>query len=353
MSTARLSLNDQLRHAFRTGALPPSPEAERSFECERRAKEVRVATGMPDTSGRGLSFYLPCEMLLQRDLSTLTSAAGANLVSPTERPFLLPILFPYSILANPALNIMCLSGLVGNVSLPIVSSSQVSGFVAQAASFQTGDMQFGQNCVLSPHLLTTTLKVSRQLIFSSGMDIMNGVIQHVLASIGAALDKAALLSDGAGSATKGVLNVTGTNSTTFGAPSAFPSLLAMQTPILQTNPRLNSVAWIGSNPTREKLMQKPKATAGVGFCWEKGANGDEIASWPAFAHSALDSSGQIVGGDWSSLVFASWGQDAIEVTVDAVTGATTNQVKIYASVMCDFAVARPAAFSISSDSAAQ
>jgi HK97 family phage major capsid protein len=171
--------------------------------------------------------------------------------------------------------------------------------------------------------------------------------------MGSALDRAALLSDGTASATKGVLNIAGINSTTFGAAAAFPALLAMQTPILQTNPKLNSLAWIASNPTREKLMQKTKAAAGVGFCWKKGARGDEIASWPVYANSNLDASGQIVVGDWSSFVFASWGPDAIAITVDNFTGASTNQVKIYASAMVDFAISRPAAFSISSDSAAQ
>ena len=127
------------------------------------------------------------------------------------------------------------------------------------------------------------MKVSRTLIYSAGMDIMAGVIKEVLSSMGAALDKAALLSDGTGSSTKGALNISGTNSITFGAASSFPALLAMQTPILATNPRLNSLAWIASNPTREKLMQKPKATAGVGFCWEKGSSGDEIAGWPVYA----------------------------------------------------------------------
>jgi HK97 family phage major capsid protein len=351
MSTRRFNdLNHLLQRAFRDGAIPASPEAQLSYDCERRAKEVGAATGISGAPGRGPSFYLPLE-LLARDLSTLSNAAGAYLVSPADRPLLLPLLKPYSVLAN--LNVTHLSNLVGNLSLPLVSSTQVSGFTAQNASYTTGDLQLSLPVSCVPHLLTTTVKVSRTLIYSAGMDIMNGVIKEVLSSMGAALDKAALLSDGTGSSTKGALNISGTNSTTFGAASSFPALLAMQTPILQTNPSLNSLAWVASNPTREKLMQKPKVTAGVGFCWEKGSSGDEIASWPVYASTNLDASGQIVAGDWSSFYFCSWGPDALQLVVDNITGAATGQIKIYATAMVDFAIARPAAFSVSSDSAAQ
>jgi hypothetical protein len=60
-----------------------------------------------------------------------------------------------------------------------------------------------------------------------------------------------------------------------------------------------------------------------------------------------------VAGDFASLVCATWGPDAIAIVVDKVTGAGKNQVKIYASIMADIAVARPAAFTVSTDSAAQ
>ena len=66
---------------------------------------------------------------------------------------------PRPIIANPALNVTRLSGLVKNVSLPIVSTAQTSGFVAQDAAYQTGDMVFALPCVMVPHLLTTQLKV--------------------------------------------------------------------------------------------------------------------------------------------------------------------------------------------------
>ena len=126
MSTRRSNdLNNLLQRAFRDGALPPSPEAELSLDCERRAKEVgRATTGYPGRPDEDRVFYLPLE-LLARDLSTLSNAAGAYLVSPADRPLLLPLLKPYSVLAN--LNVTHLSNLVGNLSLPLVSSTQVAG----------------------------------------------------------------------------------------------------------------------------------------------------------------------------------------------------------------------------------
>jgi len=335
MSTKALSLNQQLLHAFRTGALPPSPEAERSFECERAAKEF----GLPGVTRIAPTFYLPVEMLAQRDLSTLTATAGADLVG-LAKPTLLSLLRPYSILANPALNVTHLSGLTTNVSLPIVSSAQVSDFVAQAAAFQTGDLVFSLPCVMTPHLITTQLNVSRALLFRSGMDLEKGILQEIYASLGAVLDAAALTSDGTASATKGIIATSGVNSATFGAPAAYPALLSMQTPVLKTNPRQNSLAWVASNNTREKLMAKAKsATATAGMCWD---DNDRIANWPAFPNSNLDATDKIVCGDFSSLVCATWGPDAIAIVVDAVTGAGKNQVKIYGSILADIAVARPA-----------
>jgi hypothetical protein len=40
-------LNDQLRHAFRTGSLPPSHEAEQSFEAERRLESRLIPAILP------------------------------------------------------------------------------------------------------------------------------------------------------------------------------------------------------------------------------------------------------------------------------------------------------------------
>ena len=141
-------------------------------------------------------------------MSTLSSAAGAYTVG-LEKPSLFSLLRPYSIIANPALNVTRLSGLVGNVSLPIVSTAQTSGFVAQDAAYTSGDMAFALPCVMTPHLLTTQLKVSRKLLYSAGMDIEAGILKEVYSSLGAALDTAALLSDGSSSATTGVLATAG------------------------------------------------------------------------------------------------------------------------------------------------
>jgi HK97 family phage major capsid protein len=345
MSTKALSLNDQLIHAFRTGSLPPSEQAERSLDCERQVKEFNLL----DVTRFAPTFYLPCDML-QRDLSTLSAAAGANLVG-TLKPTLLSLLRPYSILANPALNVTHLTGLTANVSLPIVSSGQASGFSAQLASFTTGNMAFALPCTLSPHLITTQLNVSRPLLFSSGMDLQKGIMEEIYASLSQVLDAAALTSNGTVSATTGIIATAGVNQVTFAAPATFPQLLSMQTPVLKTNPRLNSVGWVASNNTREKLMAKAKsATATAGMCWDAD---DRIANWPAFPTSNLDATDVIVAGDFSSLVVATFGPDAIAIVVDLVTGAGKNQVKIYASIMADIAVARPAAFTVSTDSAAQ
>ena len=132
--TQRLSLNDQLRHAFRTGSLPPSQEAEQSFETERRLKEVRVASGIPLTrAGRGPTFYLSAEMGYAARLVHALERSEVLITVGLAKPSLFSLLRPYSIIANPALNVTRLSGLVESVSLPIVSGAQTSGFVAQDA----------------------------------------------------------------------------------------------------------------------------------------------------------------------------------------------------------------------------
>ena len=58
-------------------------------------------------------------------------------------------------------------------------------------------------------------------------------------------------------------------------------------------------------------------------------------------------------GDWSSLVVGTWGPEVIGITIDNITKASTNQIAVFGQILCDIAVARPAAFGISSDSAAQ
>jgi HK97 family phage major capsid protein len=345
MTPTRLHFNRAFQIALQNRNVAPDIAGAESVDLRRHLKIVAEEASGIVNFAEGRSFCISTGMLT-RDLSVSVPTAGGDLVS-TSKPSLIDLLRPFSAIAS--LSPTVLNGLTSNVSLPAVTVGAVTGWSAENAALTgVGDPVFALPVTLTPHLVSAQVKISRKLILSTGFDFQAGILRELYAALGGALDQAALLGNGPGNAPVGILSAPGTNALTFGAAASWPNILKFETAIGKANAPKDKLAWLGSNNTREKLKQAVKSTGNSNFIWQNG----QIADYRAEATSWLDTTDQLIFGSWDNLVIGLW-LDGIQLTVDEFTGATTNQVKITATVYADIGLLRPALFSVSTDSAAQ
>jgi hypothetical protein len=99
---------------------------------------------------------------------------------------------------------------------------------------------------------------------------------------------------------------------------------------------LDSYGVIFSPSVRKILRSTPSFTNGSITTWAeiRGAQSSpEVTDARAFA------------GAWNNMTFCIWGR-GVELTIDSITLALNNQVKIYANLLCDLGVRYPAAFAV-------
>jgi HK97 family phage major capsid protein len=341
MTDKRLPFNLAFKTALKNRSWPSDSTGEESQALERHlqvvSRESSCITG-------GNSFVIPTSTLT-RDLSVSVTTAGGYLVG-TEKPSLIDLLRPFSAIA--AYGPTVLNDLTSDVSLPAVTVGAVTGWSAENAALSTGDPVFGNPVtLLSPHLVSAQIKISRKLISSTQFDFQAGVMKELYAALGGALDQAALLGNGTGNAPLGILNAPGVGALTFGGPATWPNILKFETAVGKANAPKGKLAWLGSNNAAEKLRQAVKAS-GTSFIWEDG----EIGGYRAEATSWLDATDQLIFGAWDNLVIGIW-LDGIQILVDPFTASQTNEIKLTATLYADVGLLRPALFACSVDSAAQ
>jgi HK97 family phage major capsid protein len=340
--TNQLPFNLAFKVALKNRTWPPDSTGEEAQALEKHLQAVSREASCPS---RQQSFVIPTSALT-RDLSVGTATAGGYLVG-TEKPSLIDLLRPFSAIASFGPTV--LNDLTSDVSLPAVTVGAVTGWSAgNAVLTGVGDPVFALPVTLTPHLVSAQVKISRKLIASTKFDFQAGVMRELYKSLGGALDQAALLGTGTGNAPLGILNAPGTNAITFGASASWPAMLTFETAIGKANAPKDKLAWLGSNNTRQKLKQAPRSTGNSNFIWQ----GGQIADYRAEATSWLDASDPIIFGSWDNLVIGIW-MDGIAVLVDPYTAATTNEIRLTATLYADIGLLRPALFAVSVDSAAQ
>jgi HK97 family phage major capsid protein len=341
MTDKRLPFNLAFKTALKNRTWPPDSTGEESQALEKHLQAVSRESSRVSS---GLSFVIPTSTLT-RDLSDSVTTAGGYLVG-TEKPSLIDLLRPFSAIASFGPTV--LNDLTSDVSLPAVTVGAVTGWSAENAALSTGDPAFALPVALTPHLVSAQVKISRKLIASTQFDFQAGVLRELYAALGGALDQAALLGNGTGNAPLGILSAPGVGALTFGGPATWPNILKFETAVGKANAPKDHLAWLGSNNAAEKLRQAVKSTGSSNFIWQDGKIGDfraEASTW-------LDATDQLIFGAWDNLVIGIW-LDGIQILVDPFTAATTNEIKLTATVYADIGLLRPALFAVSVDSAAQ
>lgn len=300
------------------------------------AKEV-VAKGVQEMRKSGLavagSIQLPVmetENEEMRANGVLAQTAGAGMENiATEKLDILEPLRANMVMSQAGATY--LTGLVGNISIPAYTGSNVAwaGEVAAAAN-GAGDWS---EIKLQPHRLTAYVDVSKEFLLQDSNDAEAMLRRDIIAAIGNKLE-ATILGADAGTNEKPAGLFDGVNAMTTAVK--FGDIVDAEAELDAANVS-GAYTYILSPKAKAALRTLSKDAGSGRFVLEDG----EIEGSKALVSSNVVAKGFVVG-DFTDYVIAQWG--AIDLVVDNYTKATEGKVRLVVNAYFDAKPRRATSF---------
>ena len=223
-----------------------------------------------------------------------------------------------------------MTGLVGDVSIPVYSGSNV-GWAGEISAATDGAGTFSE-VTLSPKRLTAYIDVSKQFLIQDSNSAEEMLKRDIVAAISNKLE-ATILGSAAGSNTQpaGMFNgVVADN-----AAVTYKDVVAMEAQLENANVRGN-IKFIVSPSAKADLKTTMKGES-KNFIME----GNEVNGYPVLCTSAVPAKG-IIYGNFADLVIGQWG--GIDLTVDPYTQAASGKVRLVINAYFDAKPRRADAF---------
>lgn len=298
-------------------------------QLDERAQEV-VNAGISEMRKAGQSYsgqiVLPIEE--RAEIKATTATAGQENVAEDKLGILEP-LRANLVLSKAGASYM--TGLVGNVSIPVYSGSNV-GWAGEVAAASDGGGTFSE-VNLEPKRLTAYIDVSKQFLIQDSNSAEEMLKRDIVAAISEKLE-ATILGKDAGDATKpaGMFNGVVAEESNI----TFADVVAMETALESKNVRGNIMFLV--SPSAKGMLKSTENTTGFPkYLMEN----NEINGYPVLCSSAVTDKG-IVMGNFSDLVIGQWG--GIDLTVDPYTQAANGKVRLVINAYFDAKVRRADAF---------
>lgn len=301
------------------------------------AKEV-VAKGVQEMRKSGLavagSIQLPVleyeenEEMRANGVLAQTAGAGAENIA-TEKLDILEPLRANMVMSQAGATY--LTGLVGNISIPAYTGSNVAwaGEVAAAAN-GAGDWS---EIKLQPHRLTAYVDVSKEFLLQDSNDAEAMLRRDIIAAIGNKLESTILGADaGTDEKPEGLFN----GVTAMTTAVKFGDIVDAEAELDAANVS-GAYTYILSPKTKAALRTLSKDAGSGRFVLEDG----EIEGSKALVSSNVVAKGMVVG-DFTDYVIAQWG--AIDLVVDNYTKATEGKVRLVVNAYFDAKPRRATSF---------
>ena len=298
-------------------------------QINERAQEI-VNAGIEEMRKAGQNYssqiILPVEE--RAVIAATVATAGQENVAEDKLGILEP-LYANLVLAKAGATFM--TGLVGDVSIPVYSGSNVA-WKGEAVSADDGAGSFSE-ITLSPKRLTAYIDVTKQFLNQDSNSAESLLRADIVRALQNKLE-ATILGTTAGSATQpaGLLN----GVTADQVEITFKSLVDMEAALESANVA-GTKTFIVSPTAKSVLKTTAKAANTAAFLME----GNEVIGYPTLSSSAVSGKG-VIFGDFSDYVIGQWG--GIEVIVDPYTVAKEGKVRLVINGYFDAKPRRAASF---------
>lgn len=221
-----------------------------------------------------------------------------------------------------------MTGLVGNVSIPAYSGSNV-GWAGEIAAASDGAGTFSE-VTLEPKRITAYLDVSKQFLLQDSVSAEALLKNDIVKAISNKLE-ATILGNAAGSTTQpeGIF---------YNADEIADTSYSTMVGLIQTLEEANvsgDIKYIVSPAIKAKLKTTSKDSGSGLFVMENG----EVDGIPVLSTSACKG---IVVGNFEDYVIGQWG--AIDLTIDPYSQATNGKVRLVVNAYFDAKPRRAEAF---------
>jgi HK97 family phage major capsid protein len=245
-----------------------------------------------------------------------------------------------------------LAGLTQDVSIPRLTSSATSGWIAgDGVDGLTPSQQALDSVTLTPHTVGALTVLSRKMVLQGDPDAENMVRQDFGRLIAVELDRAAIAGSGAANQPTGITNTTGVTAGTYPlAGPDFASVVAMEGALMADNADFGSLAYL-TTPALASTLKTTETASGSGqFVWtagtERGAG--QMNGLPAYATSNVPTD-HIIFGNFNDLLVGLWG--GVDVDVDPHYDFAKGSIAVRILTSLDFAVRHPESFAVYTRSA--
>lgn len=296
---------------------------------DERSQEV-VNAGIAEMRKAGQSYsgqiVLPIEE--RANIQATVATNGQEVVAEDKLNILEP-LRANLVMAQAGATYM--SGLVGNVSIPVYSGSNV-GWAGEVDAATDGAGKFSE-VNLEPKRLTAFIDISKQFLIQDSVSAEEMLKNDIVRAISNELEKT-ILGNAAGSNTKpaGVFNGVTADTTALD----FKGIVDMEEALENKNVTGN-LAFIVAPNVKATLKTTLKSTGVSGYLME----GGEVDGIPVYSTSACTSKGMVLG-NFSDYVIGQWG--GIDLTVDPYTQAASGKVRLVINAYFDAKPRRAEAF---------
>lgn len=298
-------------------------------QLDERAQEV-VQSGISEMRKAGQNYsgqiVLPIEE--RAELQATVATAGQENVAEDKLGILEPLKAGL-VLAQAGASYM--TGLVGNVSIPVYSGSNV-GWAGEVSAATDGAGTFSE-VNLEPKRLTAYIDVSKQFLIQDSNSAEEMLKRDIVSAISNKLEATVLGTD-AGSATKPAGMLNGVTADT--AVITYKDIVKMEADLEEANVR-GDIKYIVSPSAKADLKTTDKGTDTGKYLME----GNEVNGYSVLCTSAVADKGVIMG-NWSDYVIGQWG--GIDLTVDPYTQAANGKVRLVINAYFDAKPRRAEAF---------
>lgn len=295
-------------------------------QLDERSQDV-VNSGIAEMRKAGLSYsgqiVLPVEE--RADVQATVATAGKEIVAEDKLNILEP-LRANLVLSAAGANYM--TGLVGNVSIPVYSGSNV-GWAGEIDAAKDGAGTFSE-VNLAPKRITAFVDVSKQFLLQDSVSAEALLRADIVRAISNKLE-ATILGNESGDTTK-------PEGMFYDAEAITDTSYTTMVELIQKLEDANvtgDIKYIVSPAIKAKLKTTSKDKGSGVFVMENG----EVDGVPVLTTSACKG---LVVGNWADYVVAQWG--AIDLTIDPYSQATNGKVRLVVNAYFDAKPRRKEAF---------
>lgn len=296
-------------------------------QLDERSQNV-VNDGIAEMRKAGLSYsgQIVLPVVEERaDVQATVATAGKEIVAEDKLNILEP-LRANLVLSAAGANYM--TGLVGNVSIPVYSGSNV-GWAGEIDAAKDGAGAFSE-VTLAPKRITAFVDVSKQFLLQDSVSAEALLRADIVRAISNKLE-ATILGTEAGDSTKpeGMFN-----GADVMADTSYSTMVELIQKLEDENVT-GDIKYIVSPSIKAKLKTTSKDKGSGRFVMENG----EVDGLPVLTTSACKG---LVVGNWADYVVAQWG--AIDLTIDPYSQATNGKVRLVVNAYFDAKPRRKEAF---------